>query len=67
MQLLIFLITIVVAWYGLGSVKWDLFLRNHRTGQALVLRLLLAITVGFLVGQFFLQYLNASLLLKNLF
>ncbi|MFC4769503.1 DUF1146 family protein [Effusibacillus consociatus] len=66
LQLLVYLMTIAIAWYALGSVKWDLFLRDHRGGPARMLRLLLAIGLGFLIGQFFLQYLSASLLLKNL-
>ncbi|GAX89629.1 DUF1146 family protein [Effusibacillus lacus] len=65
-QLLTYLMTISIAWYALGSVKWDLFLRDHRGGPAMMLRLIFAIVLGFLVGQFFLQYLSASLLLKYL-
>ncbi|WP_018132950.1 DUF1146 family protein [Effusibacillus pohliae] len=66
MQLIVYLIAIAVAWYASGSIKWDLFLRDHRGGPAVVLRLIVAIVLGFQLGQFFLQYLSASLLLKYL-
>lgn len=66
LQLAVYLLAIAIAWYALGSVRWDLFLRDYRGGPARMLRLILAIALGFVVGQFFLQYLSASLLLKYL-
>lgn len=65
-QVITYLFAIVVAWYALGSVKWDLFLRNYRGTTATMLRLIIAICLGFILGQFMLQYLGASLLLRYL-
>lgn len=65
-QVITYLLAIAVAWYALGSVKWDLFLRDFRGPSARMLRLILAINLGYVLGHFMLQYLSASLLLRYL-
>jgi uncharacterized integral membrane protein (TIGR02327 family) len=64
-NLILYLAGILVAWYALGAVKWDLFLHTARGGKAGLLRLLLAIVLGYQLSQFLLAYINSTLLLKS--
>lgn len=65
LTLLLYLVSIALAWYTLGAVKWDLFLHRPQGGRASALRLLLAIGIGFLLAQFVLAYIQSTLLMKS--
>jgi uncharacterized integral membrane protein (TIGR02327 family) len=48
---------IALAWYALQALNFDKFLRANRVFQARVLYILLAIVLGSIVSNFFLDYL----------
>lgn len=64
--LTLYLVMIVLAWYALGSVRWDVFVRDYKGRQASLLRVILSIVLGYLVGEFFRSYLEATQLLQHL-
>ena len=49
---------IALAWYALQALNFEKFLRANRVFQARVLYLLLAIVLGSIVSNFFLDYLS---------
>jgi uncharacterized integral membrane protein (TIGR02327 family) len=49
---------IAVAWYALQALHFEKFLRANRVFQARLLYLLLAIVLGSIVSNFFLDYLS---------
>lgn len=70
-QALLFLVVnlffIVVTWWGLQSFRFDTFFKNPNSLQAKIMMLLLTITIGSVVGNFFFNYLFQSLRLTYLF
>lgn len=61
------LVCILVAWWTLQQVRFDLAVRNPRSGQAKLLQLLVSIALGYLVARFLLDYLDWSSVLKGMF
>jgi uncharacterized integral membrane protein (TIGR02327 family) len=55
---------VVIAWYALGAVRWDVFLKNAKSRPAAVLRLLLAIALGYQLARFMGEYLVATSMLR---
>jgi uncharacterized integral membrane protein (TIGR02327 family) len=49
---------IALAWYALQALNFEKFLRANRVFQARLLYLLLAIVLGSIVSNFFLDYLS---------
>jgi uncharacterized integral membrane protein (TIGR02327 family) len=66
-QLLIMLAGIVIAWYSLQVVRWEVFLKDAKSRPAAVLRLLLAILIGYELSRFAGDYLLHSLSIRQIF
>lgn len=60
LSILSHLVFIAVAWWALQAIHFEKFLRPNRVFQARLLYILLAIIIGSLVGNFFLDYLHWS-------
>ncbi len=54
-----------LAWYGLGAIRWDIFLRRPDDRPARVLRLLLAMVIAAGLTGFVLQYVGGATLLRG--
>lgn len=61
----IHILTLVITWWALQTVKFDVFLKNPRGPRAKVLMLLIAIAISYLVGEFFVNYVYRSMELPN--
>lgn len=60
-NMLIYLITIGLSWWGLQEFRFDLFLKRPKSPAAKMLQIFLSIALGYLVGLFFIQYLGMSI------
>ncbi|AST95898.1 DUF1146 family protein [Shouchella clausii] len=61
------LLCLVIAWWALESFRFDLFVKNPKSKQAALLRVMCAIALGTLVARFLLDYFQATQLLPYLF
>ncbi|MEO3947228.1 DUF1146 family protein [Gorillibacterium sp. CAU 1737] len=66
-SLITMLVCIVVAWIALDQVKFDRIIKEPKSFKAGLLRLLLAIVIGYEVGRFFTDYISWSSGLKGFF
>ena len=66
-SLIILLVSVLIAWYALQVVRWDVFLKDAKIRPAAVLRLLIAVALGYQLAQFVNEYLMASQLIKGIF
>ncbi|MGB8956981.1 MAG: DUF1146 domain-containing protein [Tumebacillaceae bacterium] len=66
-SLFILLVSVLIAWYALQVVRWDVFLKDAKSRPAAVLRLLIAVALGYQLAKFVNEYLMASLLIKGIF
>ncbi|NEU30395.1 DUF1146 domain-containing protein [bacterium LRH843] len=57
---------LAITWWALQSFRFDLFVKQKDSPKAKVLMILVTIAIAQLVSQFFLGYLDSSLLLKYL-
>jgi uncharacterized integral membrane protein (TIGR02327 family) len=62
-QLLFFALT----WWALQSVKFEAVFRHAKSLQARILYVLLAIAISYPVTKFFLDYVNWSLILPQIY
>jgi uncharacterized membrane protein YwzB len=65
-NLVFLLFSVLIAWYALKVVRWDVFLKDPKSRPAAVLRLLLAILLGHALASFLNEYLLASTMLRQL-
>lgn len=61
------LVFIGLAWWALQALDFEKFLRKNRVGQARMLYILLAIAIGTVVSDFFLNYFDWSQQLPFIF
>lgn len=54
-----------LAWYALGAIRWEVFLRSESSRPARLLRLLLAIVIATGFAGFVVEYANGSALLHG--
>lgn len=69
-SLLYIVITIVcigLAWWALQQFRFDLFVRQPKSGQSKMLQILLSIALGYEAARFLIDYFNWSALLKGMF
>ncbi|MED3623885.1 DUF1146 family protein [Neobacillus thermocopriae] len=59
-SILMHLVTIAISWWALQALRLDKLLKPNHVFQARLLYVLLAIVIGSLVGNFFLDYLQWS-------
>lgn len=55
---------LAITWWALQSFRFDLFVREPEGPKAKVLMIFVTIAIAHLVSQFFLDYLNSSLMLR---
>ncbi|MEX1028563.1 MAG: DUF1146 family protein [Paenibacillaceae bacterium] len=65
-NIILTVICIWVAWWTLQGFRFDIFMRRPGGPQAKVLQIMLSIMIGYLVSSFIIDYLEWSLLLKEL-
>ncbi|MFB4213543.1 DUF1146 family protein [Shouchella sp. JSM 1781072] len=53
------LLGLVIAWWALQSFRFDLFVKNPKSTQATLLKVLVAIALGHLIARFFIEYAQA--------
>ena len=58
--IVVLLIGTAVAWYALGAIRWDIFLRKPEARDARLLRLLLAMVIAGGLAGFVLQYASGA-------
>lgn len=67
LSIIVHLVFIALAWWALQALRFDQILRPNRVFQARVLYILLSITIGSAVSNFFLDYLLMSRQLPLIF
>jgi uncharacterized integral membrane protein (TIGR02327 family) len=65
--IVIYLLFIALAWWALQEFRFDVLLKRPKSGPAKLLQILLSIALGYLVASFFIQYLNFSIGLNQMF
>lgn len=66
-HIIVVLISIVICWWALQSVRFDVFLKNYKEGKAKLLQVILSIVIGYQFGKFIIDYSSWSAGLKQLF
>lgn len=61
------LLSLILTWWAIQSLKFEAFLRFPKSLQARTFLILLTIAISYLVAKFFLDYLNWSLNLPQLY
>ncbi|TCZ76806.1 DUF1146 domain-containing protein [Paenibacillus albiflavus] len=61
LKLVVYLIFIGLSWWGLQEFRFDVFMRRPKSLQSKVLQVLLSIALGYMVGNFFLDYIINSI------
>ena len=59
------LIGTILAWYALGAVRWDVFVKKPDSASARLLRMLLAIIIGTGISGFILQYITGAAMMRG--
>ena len=65
LRLIFLMLGIAIAWYGLGTVRWDVLVKHPQSGPSRLLRLIIAIILGSKLADFGMQYIQATILLKH--
>ena len=63
----IVLVCIALAWWALQAIRFDVFLRSPKSGQAKLLQIMLAVIVGYQFAKFIFDYFQWSTLLRLMF
>ncbi|WP_100489518.1 DUF1146 family protein [Sporolactobacillus pectinivorans] len=66
-SIFVHLLAFVLTWWALQSLKFDLLFRHPKNLQARILYILLSVAISYPVAQFFLDYVNWSLLLPQIY
>lgn len=61
----IIILSIIFVWILLGEVSWEKLLKNYRSAKARMLQVVIAIVIGYLFGNFILQYWGYSTMLQQ--
>jgi len=67
LSMVVSLVGILLAWYALQAIRWDLFVKNVKDRSFQLLLVLLSLTLGHAFARFVMDYLNWSTLLRYLF
>ncbi|CAM3128623.1 DUF1146 family protein [Sporolactobacillus spathodeae] len=67
LSIFVHLIFFILAWWALQGVNFEKLLRRPASIRARILYLLLAIAISYPVAAFFLDYLNWSLALPQIY
>ncbi len=66
-DLTIHLVTLIVTWWAMQSIKWEAFLRHPKSARTKVLMIFIAISISYLVAKFFIDYVTWSLNLPEIY
>lgn len=66
-NIIVVLAGILLAWWALQDFRLDVFLKNPTQARARVIRLMLAVALGYLFAKFIIEYAVWSSMLKLLF
>lgn len=66
-SLIIYLITVGLSFQAMKAVQLDKIIRGGHVFETQLLYLFLAIALGFLVGNFVINFIDTSMQLSNLF
>lgn len=66
-NIIVTLLSIVVFWWCLQMVNFDVLLRNSKSGQAKILQIMLSVVLGHQFAKFLIDYMNWASMLKWLF
>lgn len=61
------LLVLVLTWWALQSLKFDLLFRHPKSWQARICYILLALAISHPVAQFLIDYMNWSLMLPHIY
>ncbi|WP_226654557.1 DUF1146 family protein [Pseudalkalibacillus hwajinpoensis] len=67
LTIVINLVFIMITWWALQTVRFDVFFKKPNSPQAKVLMILLTLSIGSLASSFFLDYYNWSIRLQYFF
>lgn len=67
MSIFVHLLSILLCWWALQSFRFDAFLKQPKSAQANMLRIILSVVLGYQFASFVLSYANWSSTLKWLF
>ncbi|HEU4964753.1 MAG TPA: DUF1146 domain-containing protein [Bacilli bacterium] len=67
LNLCFLLFGVLIAWFALTNVRWEVFLKAAKTRQAAVLRLLVAVALGYLLARFLSDYVTSTMMMRQLF
>ncbi|KEO83325.1 DUF1146 family protein [Tumebacillus flagellatus] len=67
LNMVLLLVGVLIAWYSLQAVRWDVFLKKPKGRPAAVLRLLISIALGYFLMKFVSDYISLSSMLKHIF
>jgi len=66
-SIVVVLVSIACAWICLQQIRFDLFLKDPKSGSAKLLQIFLSIALGYQVAKFLLDYFNWAVLLRGMF
>lgn len=66
-SLFVHIVVFILTWWALQSLKFDLLFRHPKSLQARMLYILLALAVSYPVARFFLDYVNWSMTLPQIY
>jgi len=66
LSIVVMLFSVYLAWVVLQELKLEVFLKQPKGRRAVMLRLMLAVAIGYLFSRFILDYLDWSLSLRLL-
>lgn len=66
-DLFIHLVILIVTWWAIQSIKWDIWLRTPSSLKAKILMILITIAISYPVASFFIDYLSWSVQLPQIY
>jgi len=63
-SIVVLLLSVWFSWTLLTAVKWEKILNHPMSSKAIMLRIVVAIALGNLLGTFILKYFDYTMLLK---
>jgi uncharacterized integral membrane protein (TIGR02327 family) len=67
LRIVVVLLCILLAWWALKVVRFEVFVKDIKSVQSRVLQIILAIVIGYQLGKFFIDYSDWSAGLRGLF
>lgn len=67
LNLFVHLVVLILTWWAIQTVKWDVFLRAPSQIRAKVVMILVAVTISYPVASFLINYLNWSVQLPQIY